>query len=107
LVQKHGARDTTTRGTAMKELEAMTPRFSQWLPGEEVPEKHWMYRLAKKYWFHDFGAYRDVAHDAAGKAGRLRDALNAKPMASALAKHAVETTPVDGRVSPVSTSFIP
>ncbi len=58
LVVKHGARDTTIRGTAMAELDAMTPRFSQWLPGEEVPEKHWMYRLAKKHWFSDFGAYR-------------------------------------------------
>src|SRR3954466_1845224 len=51
LVVKHGARDTTIRGNAMAELEAMTPRFSQWLPGEEIPEKHWMYRLAKKHWF--------------------------------------------------------
>ena len=75
IVVKHGARDTTTRGTAMKELEAMTPRFSQWLPGEEVPEKHWMYRLAKRYWFYDFNAYRDVAHDAEGKARTLRKEL--------------------------------
>jgi MoaA/NifB/PqqE/SkfB family radical SAM enzyme len=37
LVVKHHARDTTVRGTAMAELESMTPRFSQWLPGEEVP----------------------------------------------------------------------
>lgn len=58
LVVKHGARDTTMRGNAMAELEAMTPRFSQWLPGEEIPEKHWMYRLAKKHWFGDFGAYQ-------------------------------------------------
>jgi hypothetical protein len=58
LVLKHNARDTTVRGTALAELDAMTPRFSQWLPGEEVPEKHWMYRLAKKHWFGDFGAYR-------------------------------------------------
>ena len=57
LVVKHGARDTTMRGTAMAELDAMTPRFSQWLPGEEIPEKHWMYRWAKKYWFNDFNAY--------------------------------------------------
>jgi MoaA/NifB/PqqE/SkfB family radical SAM enzyme len=75
IVVKHGARDTTTRGTAMKELEAMTPRFSQWLPGEEVPEKHWMYRLAKKYWFYDFNAYWNVAHDAEGKARTLRKEL--------------------------------
>src|SRR5215212_7181751 len=57
LVVKHGAHDTTMRGTALAELDAMTPRFSQWLPGEEIPEKHWMYRLAKKHWFGDFGAY--------------------------------------------------
>jgi MoaA/NifB/PqqE/SkfB family radical SAM enzyme len=63
LVTKHGARDTTARGTAMAELEAMTPRFSQWLPGEEVPEKHWMYKLAKKYWFNDFNAYARADHD--------------------------------------------
>jgi len=60
LVIKHGARDTTPRGTAMAELEAMQPRSSQWLPREEIPEKHWMYRLAKQYWFNDFGAYRTL-----------------------------------------------
>lgn len=75
LVVKHGARDTTLRGTAMAELDAMTPRFSQWLPGEEVPEKHWMYRLAKKYWFSDFGAYRNLQANAAGKARELRNQL--------------------------------
>ena len=68
LVVKHGARDTTVRGTAMAELEAMTPRFSQWLPGEEIPEKHWMYRLAKKYWFNDFGAYARANHQATSAA---------------------------------------
>jgi MoaA/NifB/PqqE/SkfB family radical SAM enzyme len=61
LVVKHKARDTTARGTAMAELESMTPRSSQWLPGEEVPEQHWMYRLAKKYWFNDFSAYNNLA----------------------------------------------
>src|SRR6267154_4346545 len=76
LVIKHGARDTTVRGTAMAELEAMQPRFSQWLPGEEIPEKHWMYRLSKKYWFYDFGAYRKVAHDAEAKARELKSKLD-------------------------------
>ena len=76
LVVKHGARDTTRRGTAMAELEAMEPRFSQWLPGEEVPERHWMYRLAKKYWFYDFDAYRNVAHDAEAKARALKSRLD-------------------------------
>jgi MoaA/NifB/PqqE/SkfB family radical SAM enzyme len=82
LVVKHNARDTTVRGTAMAELEAMTPRFSQWLPGEELPEKHWMYRLSKKYWFYDFGAYRNVAHDAKAKACELK-AKSGKPAVSA------------------------
>src|SRR3989442_771006 len=76
LVLKHGARDTTARGTAMAELEAMQPRFSQWLPGEEIPEKHWMYRLAKKYWFNDFGAYRNVFPGAEAKARVLKTALD-------------------------------
>jgi len=76
LVEKHGARDTTVRGTAMAELEAMQPRYSQWLPGEEVPEQHWMYRLAKKYWFSDFGAYRDAGHDIDRQVRRLKTKLD-------------------------------
>ena len=82
LVVKHGARDTTVRGTAMAELEAMTPRFSQWLPGEEIPEQHWMYRLAKKYWFNDFHAYKNVAHDAEAKARELKSKLDPLPAAA-------------------------
>jgi MoaA/NifB/PqqE/SkfB family radical SAM enzyme len=57
LVQKHSARDTTQRGTALAEMEALTPRTSQHLPGQEVPEEHWLYRFAKKHWFFGFGAY--------------------------------------------------
>lgn len=57
LVRKHGARDTTQRGTALAEFEAMTPRRSQHSPGEEIPEEHWAYRFAKKHWFFGFGAY--------------------------------------------------
>src|SRR5438132_4167747 len=82
LVLKHGARDTTARGTAMAELEAMQPRFSQWLPGEEVPEKHWMYRLAKKYWFSDFGAYQSARHDAEATARLLETSLDRSAAAS-------------------------
>jgi MoaA/NifB/PqqE/SkfB family radical SAM enzyme len=58
IADRHGARDTTQRGTAREELLAMTPRSSQDLPGREIPEKHWMYRFAKRYWFNDFGVYR-------------------------------------------------
>ena len=61
LVIKHGARDTTSRGTALAELEAMQPQPSQWMPDHEIAEGHWMYRLAKKYWFNDFGAYQGKA----------------------------------------------
>jgi MoaA/NifB/PqqE/SkfB family radical SAM enzyme len=76
LVSKHGARDSTSRGTALAELEAMEPRFSQWLPGEEVPEKHWMYRLAKKYWFSDFGAYREADLGTETKKRELKSKLD-------------------------------
>ena len=45
----------------MAELDSMTPRGSQWLPdGEEIPEKHFAYRFAKKYWFNDFGVYDEL-----------------------------------------------
>jgi MoaA/NifB/PqqE/SkfB family radical SAM enzyme len=57
LVEKHGAKDSTVRGTALAELEAMTVRTSQFNPGCEIPEKNLLYRLAKRYWFYDFGAY--------------------------------------------------
>jgi len=61
IADKHGARDTTQRGTARQELLAMTPRSSQDLPGQEIPERHWMYRFAKARWFNDFGTYADAA----------------------------------------------
>ena len=57
LVVKHGARDTTQRQTALVEIEALEPRSSQYNPGNEIPEEHWMYRFAKKHWFFGFGAY--------------------------------------------------
>jgi MoaA/NifB/PqqE/SkfB family radical SAM enzyme len=78
LARKHGARDSTARGTAFAELDAMAPRFSQWLPGEEVPERHWMYRLAKRFWFSDFGAYRNGLSAAGVKALELKMKLDAK-----------------------------
>jgi hypothetical protein len=80
LALKHAARDTTVRGSAMAELEAMRPRFSQWLPGEEVPETHWMYRIAKRYWFHDFNAYKSILPEAASKAAALKTKLDRPPI---------------------------
>ncbi len=76
LVHKHGARDTTVRKTALAELEAMTPRFSQWLPGEEIPEKHWMYKLAKRFWFSDFGAYKQLSPTSRPRAESLAKAAS-------------------------------
>jgi len=60
LVEKHGARDTTVRGTALAELEAMHSRPSQYNPGNEVKEKSWAYRFVKHFWFNDFGAYSEL-----------------------------------------------
>ena len=57
LVARHGARDTSQRQTALRELEGLSGRNSQHNPGAEIPEEHWAYRFAKKHWFFGFGAY--------------------------------------------------
>ena len=57
LVAKHGAFDATLRQTAIAEFNSMEPRSSQYLPGQEIPEKHWLYWLVKKFFFNDFGVY--------------------------------------------------
>jgi MoaA/NifB/PqqE/SkfB family radical SAM enzyme len=72
LVEKHGARDATVRGTALEELEAMEVRTSQYNPGKEIPEKNWLYRLAKRHWFNDFGVYRGYDHRRTSAPGLLR-----------------------------------
>jgi MoaA/NifB/PqqE/SkfB family radical SAM enzyme len=84
LVEKHAAQDGTARGTALAELEAMQTRTSQYSPGREVPEKNWMYRLAKRYWFNDFGLYQGHDHRSTAAPGVLRrrsegDAVRAGP----------------------------
>ena len=57
LAEKHGARDTTVRGEVIEELKNVTPRRSQFQPGDEIPERNFVYRWAKKYAFNDFGTY--------------------------------------------------
>ena len=57
LAQRHGARDTTARHAAVSELQKMDLRPSQYNPGQEVPEKSWAYRLAKYFFFNDYGTY--------------------------------------------------
>jgi MoaA/NifB/PqqE/SkfB family radical SAM enzyme len=66
LVQNHQARDATVRGTATAELEAMAPRTSQHNADAQIPEKNPLYRLVKRFWFNDFGVYRELA-DASSK----------------------------------------
>ncbi len=67
LVEKHGAKDVTARQTALAELAAMQVRTSQYNPGNEVPEKNLLYRIAKRVFFNDFGVYngKDHTHSAA------------------------------------------
>lgn len=60
IMRRNEAADTAHRrgtGGAYAELAAMQPRPSQHAPGNEVPEDHWLYRCAKRYWFFGFGAY--------------------------------------------------
>jgi len=72
LVERHGAKDATVRGTALAELEALEVRTSQYNPGSEIPEKSLAYRLAKRYWFNDFGVYKGHDHSRTAAPGLLR-----------------------------------
>lgn len=56
-LETEGARDSSGRGTGFEELARMTPHNSHNIPGQEIPEKSWVYRFAKKHWFFGFGAY--------------------------------------------------
>src|SRR5207237_342233 len=79
-VEKHGARDATVRGTAMKELAALQVRTSQYNPGHEVPEMNWLYRLAKRFWFNDFGVYRGHDHSRTAAPALVLGAPGAAPV---------------------------
>jgi hypothetical protein len=57
LVQRHDAKDSTARHAAASELAAMQLRPSQYNPGHEIPEKSLAYRLAKYFFFNDYGTY--------------------------------------------------
>jgi hypothetical protein len=57
LVARHGAKDATARGTALEELDAIVPGPSQYHPGDEIPERSWVYRLAKRIALHEYGVY--------------------------------------------------
>lgn len=57
LIDDCGAADASGRGTARQELDAMTCIPSHHIPGHEIPERSWFYRMAKRHWFFGFGAY--------------------------------------------------
>ena len=60
VIETHKAEDGTARKTAMPELEAMEPRSSQFMPEAEIAEKSLPYKLAKKWFFNDFGSYQKL-----------------------------------------------
>lgn len=76
LAEEHQAPDATARQTAYAELAAMEPRTSQYNPGQEIPEKSWLYRFAKKRWFNDFGVYDGHDHSATAAPGVLANGGN-------------------------------
>ena len=59
---------------AAAELDAMTIRTSQFNPHQAIPEKNLLYRLAKRFWFNDFGAYRGMDHTRESAPARLHPA---------------------------------
>ena len=57
LAERHGAVDSSGRGTVIREMQSLCPCASHQHEGPPIPEKSLAYRLAKKYWFFGFGAY--------------------------------------------------
>ena len=53
----------------MAELEAQAIRTSQYNPGNEIPEKNFYVRLAKKFLFNDFGVYDGYDHSETAAPG--------------------------------------
>jgi len=56
FLKNNEAKDYSTRD-AFAEIERITPRHSQHLPGDEIPEDYWVYRYLKKQVFFGMGAY--------------------------------------------------
>lgn len=57
LVNKLQTYDSSNRNAAFNELQKMNKLPGHHIQGQEIPEKSWMYRFAKKNWFFGFGAY--------------------------------------------------
>jgi MoaA/NifB/PqqE/SkfB family radical SAM enzyme len=56
FLRQHAAQDTSGRD-AFAELAAGQPRTSHHLPGEEIAEDYWVYRLLKRQLFFGMGGY--------------------------------------------------
>ncbi len=56
FLREQGATDYSGRDLPA-ELAAATPRTSHHLPGEEIPEDYWLYRVLKKQLFFGMGGY--------------------------------------------------
>ena len=82
LVKKHGAKDSTARKQAMQELQNLETRTSQYSPGNEVPEKSFVYRIAKKFFFNDFGVYQGTDHSQTAAPGILANRSSSTANAS-------------------------
>ena len=57
VVNQGGAHDTSGRPGNLHAITSRTPCAGHDLPGHEIPERRWAYRLAKRQWFFGFGAY--------------------------------------------------
>jgi MoaA/NifB/PqqE/SkfB family radical SAM enzyme len=57
FIENENAVDSSGRGTLVKELRCSSACGSHHQPGQEIPERNWGYRFAKKNWFFGFGAY--------------------------------------------------
>ncbi len=56
FLREHSVGDYSGRD-ALAEIAAGTPRSSHHLPGEEIPEDYWVYRILKKQLFFGMGGY--------------------------------------------------
>jgi MoaA/NifB/PqqE/SkfB family radical SAM enzyme len=55
--QGAAVRDSSSRGTVLREWDAMRVVPGHDLAGDEIRESSWAYRFAKRRWFFGFGAY--------------------------------------------------
>jgi len=76
LADRHNAKDSTARGTFFDELAAAERLPSQYNPGEEIPEKSWLYRFIKSRWFNDFGMYTGKFDAAKWKSAQSEEPTN-------------------------------